>query len=303
MKRFTALLLVLVLFPCLALSETVVTSFYPVWMMTLNLTRGLEDHVTVRNLAAPSVGCLHDYQLQTSDMKVLSGADAFVVNGAGMEAFLPEIARALPDLPVIEASEGIALLENGDAVEILEAEEEEVNSHLWLDPVRAVRMAENIAAGLVRLMPEDASVISANLQDYRSRLETLDQQLREGLEDLPRRDIVTFHEAFPYFAAAYGLHVVAVVSKEPGEVLTPAQMAVLVREITRLGNPPLFVEPQYTDLSAQTLSRETGSSVWSLDPMVTGPEEDVPFDYYETVMLQNMDTLIDALSVSPGSAD
>lgn len=303
MKRFTALLLVLVLFPCLALSETVVTSFYPVWIMTLNLTRGLEDHVTVRNLAAPSVGCLHDYQLQTSDMKVLSGADVFLVNGAGMEAFLPEIARALPDLPVIEASEGIDLLENGDAVEILEAEEEEVNSHLWLDPVRAVRMAENIAAGLVRLMPEEESVISANLQDYRSRLETLDQQLREGLEDLPRRDIVTFHEAFPYFAAAYGLHVVAVVSKEPGEVLTPAQMSVLVREIIRLGNPPLFVEPQYTDLSAQTLSRETGSSVWSLDPMVTGPEENVPFDYYETVMLQNMETLIDALSVSPGSAD
>ena len=303
MKRFTALLLVLVLFPCLALSETVVTSFYPVWVMTLNLTRGLEDHVTVRNLAAPSVGCLHDYQLQTSDMKVLSGADIFLVNGAGMEAFLPEIARALPHLPVIEASEGIDLLENGDAVEILESEEEEVNSHLWLDPVRAVRMAENIAAGLVRLMPEEESVISANLQDYRSRLETLDQQLREGLEDLPRRDIVTFHEAFPYFAAAYGLHVVAVVSKEPGEVLTPAQMSVLVREIIRLGNPPLFVEPQYTDLSAQTLSRETGSSVWSLDPMVTGPEENVPFDYYETVMLQNMETLIDALSVSPGSAD
>ena len=303
MKRFTALLLVLVLFPCLALSETVVTSFYPVWIMTLNLTRGLEDHVTVRNLAAPSVGCLHDYQLQTSDMKVLSGADAFVVNSAGMEAFLPEIARALPHLPVIEASEGIDLLENGDAVEILESEEEEVNSHLWLDPVRAVRMAENIAAGLVRLMPEEESVISANLQDYRSRLETLDQQLREGLEDLPRRDIVTFHEAFPYFAAAYGLHVVAVVNREPGEVLTPAQMSVLVREIIRLGNPPLFVEPQYTDLSAQTLSRETGSSVWSLDPMVTGPEENVPFDYYETVMLQNMETLIDALSVSPGSAD
>ena len=303
MKRFTALLLFLVLFPCLALSETVVTSFYPVWMMTLNLTRGLEDHVTVRNLAAPSVGCLHDYQLQTSDMKVLSGADVFLVNGAGMEAFLPEIARALPDLPVIEASEGIGLLESGDAVEILEAEEEEVNSHLWLDPARAIRMAENIAAGLVRLMPEDEPVISANLQDYRSRLEILDQRLREGLEDLPRRDIVTFHEAFPYFAAAYGLHVVAVVNREPGEVLTPAQMVVLVREISRLGNPPLFVEPQYTDLSAQTLSRETGSSVWSLDPMVTGPEEDVPFDYYETVMLRNMDTLIEALSVSPGSAD
>ena len=303
MKKLISLLMILLLLPCLASSETVVTSFYPVWVMTLNLTRGLEDHVTVRNLAAPTVGCLHDYQLQTSDMKVLSGADAFLVNGAGMEAFLPEITRALPSLPVIEASEGIELLENGDAVEILESEEEEINSHLWLDPSRAARMAENLAAGLIRLMPADEEVITANLQDYRSRLESLDRQLRSGLENLPRRDIVTFHEAFPYFAAAYDLHVVAVVNKEPGEVLTPSQMAVLVREIIRLGNPPLFVEPQYTDLSAQTLSRETGSSVWSLDPMVTGPEEDVPLDYYETVMLQNMNTLIEALSVSTESVD
>lgn len=296
MKKFLALLTALLILPCLALSETVVTSFYPIWVMTLNLTRGLEDHVTVRNLAAPTVGCLHDYQLQTADMKALSSADAFLVNGAGMEAFLPEISNALPDLPVIEASEGIELLGDIGAVEILGAEEEEVNSHLWLDPSRAVRMAENLAAGLVRLMPGDEAAINTNLEDYRSRLESLDVKLREGLKDLPRRDIVTFHEAFPYFAAAYDLHIVAVVSKEPGEVLTPSQMAVLVREILRLGNPPLFVEPQYTDLSARTLSLETGSPVYSLDPMVTGPEENVPLDYYETVMLRNMNTLIEALS-------
>ena len=296
MKKFIALLFALLVLPCAALCETVVTSFYPIWLMTLNLTRGLEDHVTVRNLAAPTVGCLHDYQLQTSDMKALSAADAFLVNGAGMEAFLPEITGALPALPVIEAAEGIGLLEDGGALEILDAEEEEVNSHLWLDPARAIRMAENLAAGLIRLMPEDEDAVTANLEDYRSRLQALDAQLREGLQDLSRRDIVTFHEAFPYFAAAYGLNVVAVVNKEPGEVLTPAQMGVLVGEINRLGNPPLFVEPQYTDLSAETLARETGSSVYSLDPVVTGPETDVPLDYYETVMLQNMNTLIEALS-------
>ena len=300
MKKLAALLMVLFFLPGFAAAETVVTSFYPVWIMTLNLTCGLEDHVTVRNLAAPSVGCLHDYQLQTADMKLLSDADLFLGNGAGMEAFLPEITHALPDLPVVEASEGIELLGHGDALEILEAEEEEtVNSHLWLDPSRAVRMAENLAAGLIRLLPEDEEIITANLEDYRSRLEALDQELRSGLLNLPRRDIVTFHEAFPYFASAYDLHVVAVVNKEPGEVLTPSQMGDLVREIMRLGNPPLFVEPQYTDLSAQTLSRETGSSVYSLDPMVTGPDTDVPLDYYETVMLQNMNTLIEALSADP----
>ncbi len=297
MKKFMILLLALLVLPGLALCETIVTSFYPIWIMTLNLTSGLEDHVTVRNLAAPTVGCLHDYQLQPADMKALTAADAFLINGAGMEAFLPEITRSLPDLPIVEASEGIELLENGSAVEILEAEEEgETNSHIWLDPLRAVRMAENLAAGLIRVLPGDEAVITANLADYRVRLEALDARLRQGLGDLSRKDIVTFHEAFPYFAAAYGLNVVAVVNKEPGEVLTPAQLGELVREIRLLGNPPLFVEPQYTDLSAQTLSSETGAPVYSLDPIVTGPEENVPPDYYETVMLQNMNTLITALS-------
>jgi zinc transport system substrate-binding protein len=297
MKKFMILLLALLVLPGLALCETIVTSFYPIWIMTLNLTSGLEDHVTVRNLAAPTVGCLHDYQLQPADMKALTAADAFLINGAGMEAFLPEITRSLPDLPIVEASEGIELLENGSAVEILEAEEEgETNSHIWLDPLRAVRMAENLAAGLIRVLPGDEAVITANLADYRARLEALDARLRQGLGDLSRKDIVTFHEAFPYFAAAYGLNVVAVVNKEPGEVLTPAQLGELVREIRLLGNPPLFVEPQYTDLSAQTLSSETGAPVYSLDPIVTGPEENVPLDYYETVMLQNMNTLITALS-------
>ena len=301
MRKFLSVMIVLVLFPCMALSETIVTSFYPVWLITLNLTAGLEDQVNVRNLAAPSVGCLHDYQLQTADMKVLSEADAFLVNGAGMEAFLPEISRALQDLPVIVASEGIDLLSDSSAVEILESEESgEENAHIWLDPARAVRMAENLAAGLIRILPDAEPVISSNLADFRNRLEQLDLLLREGLKDLPSRDIVTFHEAFPYFAAAYGLNVVAVVNKEPGEVLTPSQMARLIQEIVRLGNPPLFVEPQYTDLSAQTLSRETGSPVYSLDPIVTGPETDVPPDYYETVMLQNMNTLIEALSGTSG---
>ena len=296
MKRFLAFLLVIILIPTFSAAETLVTSFYPIWLLTLNLTQGL-DHVTVMNLAAPTVGCLHDYQLQTADMKALSAADAFLVNGAGMEAFLPEIVRAFPDLPVLTAADGIELLAEGDAVQIGEMEEA-VNSHIWLDPLRTVRMAENLSEGLCTLLPSDRETISANLESWRNRMTLLDEQLQEGLKDLPRRDIVTFHEAFPYFANAYNLHVVAVVNKEPGEVLTPARMADLVREIRQLGFPPLFVEPQYTDLSAETLARETGSAVWVLDPVVTGPEKDVPLDYYETVMLKNMDVLIAALSGS-----
>ncbi len=289
--------LLLLLLPIHGMSETVVTSFYPIWLLTLNLTDGI-DGLEVRNLAAPDTGCLHDYQLQTGDMKTLSGADAFLINGAGMESFLEVVFSAFPELPVLTASEGIPLLYGTDALEIGEPGEDEAdlpNAHIWLSAGNAAMMAENLANGLSGLMPRYADQIGKNLTGLKDRLNALDETLKEGLSGLAGGGIVTFHEAFPYFAQAYGLRVVAIVNREPGETLSPTQMAELVETIRKLGNPPLFVEPQYEDLSARTLAAETGAPVYTLDPVVTGPEEDVPLDYYETVMLENMRTLQEAL--------
>ncbi len=287
-------MLALMLLPALAGAETVVTSFYPVWIFALNLTAGIPG-VEVRNMAAPDTGCLHDYQLQTADMKALAGADVFLVNGAGMESFLPRIVSAFPELPVVNASEGIPLLQNQDMLSVGEAEAE-VNAHIWLDASRAAGMVSNLAAGLCAAMPDHAGQIAENRDAYLIRLQQLHRQLTDGLASVPRREIVTFHEAFPYFAEAYGLRVAAVVNHEPGETLTPAQTAALITLLQDLGSPPLFVEPQYDDLSARVLSAETGSPVFSLDPMVTGPAENPPLDYYETVMLRNMAVLQEALS-------
>ncbi len=296
LRKLVSLLLILLLLPVFSQGETVVTSFYPVWLLALNLTEGI-DGLEVRNLAAPDTGCLHDYQLQTGDMKALSEADVFLVNGAGMESYLDSVFSAFPQLPVISAAEGIPLLYDTGALEIGEKEEEgeEANAHIWLSAANASLMAENLARGMAEHLPAYGDAILANLPGLQSRLSALDSALREGLSGLPRRGIVTFHEAFPYFASAYGLEVIAVVNREPGETLTPSQMARLADTIRELGNPPLFVEPQYEDLSARTLSAETGSPVYTLDPVVTGPEENVPLDYYETVMLENMRVLQEAL--------
>ena len=296
MKRILTFFLLLVLLPCTAFGETVVTSFYPVWLLALNLTKGIEE-IEVRNLAAPDTGCLHDYQLQTGDMKVLSAADLFLINGAGMESYLETVFSAFPDLPVISASEGISLLYGLDALEIGETEMDAdmPNAHIWLSAANAAVMAGNLARGMAEKMPRHAEALESNLAALTLRLTALDEQLKDGLGSLAGREIVTFHEAFPYFAQAYGLKVAAVVNREPGETLTPAQMAELAETIRQLGNPPLFVEPQYEDLSARVLAAETGTPVYTLDPVVTGPEENVPLDYYEKVMLENMRVLQEAL--------
>lgn len=297
MKRICALILVicLMMLPVFTLAETAVTSFYPIWIFTLNLTDGI-DGLEVINLAAPDTGCLHDYTLQTGDMKALAKADLFLVNGAGMESYLDVVRKDFPDLPVTVASEGIEFLAGQNAMEIGENEDEEgVNSHIWLDAANAVVMTANLAEGLRTAFPEYANQITENEKVYTEKLMALDAELREKLSGLEKKGIVTFHEAFPYFAKAYGLDVLAVVNKEPGETLTPKQMAELADAETALGLPPLFTEPQYDDLSARILTQETGAQVFSLDPVVTGPEENVPLDLYEQIMRQNAETLLEAL--------
>ncbi len=294
-RRAAAFLAALMLLlPSASLAETVVTSFYPIYLFALNLCDGLDD-VAVHNLAAPGTGCLHDYQLQTRDMKQLAQADVFLINGAGMESYLPGVTDAFPALPVTDASQGIDLLA-ADAEGIAVGEAETLwNAHVWLDASNAQQMVRNLADGLMAALPGHADAIALNRDAYLARLADLQEELTRGLADLPRRDIITFHEAFPYFAQAYGLNVAAVVNREPGDALSPARLAELVGVVEALGVPPLFVEPQYQDMAAQTLAAETGAAVYTLDPVVTGPETDIPLTYYEDVMRRNMAVLREAL--------
>lgn len=315
MKKLTALMLALALaLACLTgcgkkdepdagEKGVIVTSFFPIYLFALNLTDGI-DGLSVRCLTPPAGGCLHDYQLQVSDMKALDRADIFLINGAGMEAYLSGVMETFPELKVVDASAGVHLLESceeHDHGHDHEGEEDhhghmhEMNAHIWLDAQNAIIMVRNLAEGLTEKYPEHAEQILKNRDDYIARLEKLDVELKNGLSDLPHEDIITFHEAFPYFAEAYGLHVAAVLNQEPEDTLSPRALANLCETVEALGDPPLFIEPQYEDAAARTVAQETGAKVYVLDPVVTGPEGEVPLDYYEEVMRRNMAVLLEAL--------
>lgn len=92
---------------------TVVTSFYPMYIAALNIVDGV-DGVRLENLSEPQTGCLHDFQLTPEDMKLLSTADVFVINGGGIESFMSDVAKAYPKLDVVEACENVALLSDND---------------------------------------------------------------------------------------------------------------------------------------------------------------------------------------------
>ena len=296
MKKLCVLLAALLLaLPVAAAAETAVASFYPVYLIALNLTQGIED-IELTSLAGSDTGCLHDYQLQTGDMKLLAKADVLLINGAGMEGYLTMVYDAFPELPVTDASAGVELLcaeEEHDHAH--EHEHSDVNAHIWLDVQNAITMTNNLCEGMAQVWPEHRSALEANRDAYVLRLTALDSELETMLAPLQGKAIITFHEAFPYFANAYGIEIAAVINRDPSDALSPSQLAELVGTVRDLGFPPLFVEPQYSDLSARTLAAETGVAVYQLNPVVTGPADETALTYYEDTMRLNAQVLLEAL--------
>ncbi|WP_294147034.1 metal ABC transporter substrate-binding protein [uncultured Selenomonas sp.] len=262
----------------------IVTSFYPMYIDVINLTDGVEG-VTVTNMTKPQTGCLHDYQLTTEDMKTLEKADAFVVNGAGMESFLDKVIKMQEGMTVIDASRGIELME----------EDGEANPHVWLSITKDIEQVKNIRDQLKEADPAHADQYEANAETYLAKLEALKTEMHATLDDVPHKDIVTFHEAFPYFAEEFGLHILGVIEREPGADPTPAELETTIEQVKALPVKVLFAEPQYSPAAAETIARETGAKLYSLDPVVTGEATPDAKDAYLEAMRKNMETLKEAL--------
>ena len=262
----------------------IVTSFYPMYVATINITQGV-DGVTVTNMTKPQTGCLHDYQLMTEDMKTLEKADAFVINGAGMESFLDKVIEQRKNLKIIDASKGIELLKDDD----------EENPHVWLSVTDAILQVKNIAEQLKAADPKHADAYEKNAAAYIKKLEALKAEMHAELDTVPNKDIVTFHEAFPYFAKEFGLNIISVVEREPGTEPTPAELQATIEQVKKLPVKVLFTEPQYSPSAAETIARETGAKIYTLDPVVTGEANEQAINAYIDTMKKNMETLKTAL--------
>jgi len=264
----------------------IVTSFYPMYIDVINITKGV-DGVEVVNMTKPQTGCLHDYQLTTEDMKTLEKADAFVVNGAGMESFLDKVVKQQKNLKIIDASKSdeINLLKDGD----------EENPHVWLSVTYSIEQVKAITSQLCEADPAHADAYRKNALDYVTKLDKLRTQMHEELDNLPHKDIVTFHEAFPYLAKEFKLNVVSVIEREPGTEPTPQELEETIRQVNALPVKVLFTEPQYSPSAAKTIAAETGAKVYQLDPVVTGEANEQAMDAYIDVMKKNMEVLKEAL--------
>lgn len=272
-------------------------SFYPIAIMALNITDGVEG-VAVESMAQQQTGCLHDFQMTTADMKKAETANAFLINGAGMEGFLDKISDQLPELPVIDSSTGIPLIASGedhhhDGGEGHDHDQEDYNPHLWVSITNCMEQVRNLSEGIIALDPEHEAEYRENTETYLEKLSALRDKMHSALDHVKNKDIITFHEAFPYFAEEFGLHIAAVINREPDSQPSAKELADTIRLVRETGVKALFVEPLYPETSADIIAAETGAQVYVLDPAVSGEWDK---NAYLTAMESNLQVLEQALN-------
>lgn len=294
MTKRTRFVGIIILCLCLCLmyassqaEETLITAtIFPLYIAAANIAQGVPG-VRVQCMAQPQAGCLHDYQITTADMKMLAESDIVIRNGAGLEAFWESI---LPRLPVqsIDASEGVPTLpgHHGEAV----------NPHLWVSVAGMRAQVRNITDGLCAFDPAHAAQYAQNGEAYIARLELLEAEMRAALAQVEGAPIVTFHEAFDYFANDFSLRLVAVIEEAPGSAPSARALAGVAEKVGEEGVRALFAEPQYENQSVLILSRETGVPIYTLDPVASGDAEAAPLTAYEDAMRENVRVLLEALS-------
>jgi ABC-type Zn uptake system ZnuABC Zn-binding protein ZnuA len=237
----------------------------------------------------------HTFQPTPAAMTLLTQARVIFFNGAGLEEWWAKTLRSVkkPGIPVVELSRGLATLTlPGDGPGQAAAPD----PHLWLDPVLAKTYVERIREALATVDPGNAAAYTARAAAYAGQLDALDAWIRAEVAQIPaaRRKLVTFHDAFQYFAQRYGLTVKGYVVSSPGKEPSAKAMADLARRIRDEQVPAVFAEADYNPKLLEVLGREAGVTVVTDlydDSLSAGP----PADSYLTLMRHDVTVIVSAL--------
>lgn len=263
------------------------------------------EHVTVTAIVGPD-GDAHVYEPTPADAKAVTSADLVVVNGLGFEGWLERLIKAAGYQGLVAvASEGVAPLtldddEHGEEhASVGHHDHGMVDPHAWQSLANGRRYVTNIAEALKAVDPVHAAAYDANAAAFLEEIEALDREMHAAFAALPpeRRRIVTSHDAFGYFAAAYGLEVIAPQGVSTESEASAADVARLIRQIREAGIPAVFVETITDPRLIQQITRETGAKVGGslYSDALSGASGPAPT--YLDMFRHNLTTLLGALSV------
>jgi zinc/manganese transport system substrate-binding protein len=215
------------------------------------------DRVAVTILVGPD-GDAHVFEPTPADAKAVTAADVLFVNGLGLEGWMDRLIQSSGYKgPVAVASKGVqsrTMDEDGTTV---------TDPHAWQDLSNGRIYVENVAAALAAADPQGAAAYRAAASAYSAEIAAKDRWVRAELTDVPsgQRRIITSHDAFGYFGAAYGIAVLAPVGVSTEAEPSAAGMAQLIRQMKSEGIKVVFFENMTSPKLVETLASEAGARV------------------------------------------
>jgi ABC-type Zn uptake system ZnuABC Zn-binding protein ZnuA len=241
----------------------------------------------------PKGGEVHTFDPTPADVEQITRADLIVRNGLGLDdwlaALIEDAGTSAPVITLGEALDGVTYLEG-------EGGPGAVNPHVWMNVAYGAKYVDRIEAALTTASPADGPAFAQRADAYRAQLATLDARIRDRLAAVPDADraVVSFHDAFPYFADAYGLTIVGTVVDAPGQDPSAGAIARLIHEMRDAGARVIFSEAQFNDALVQAIAADAGAIV--VNDLYDDTLGDPPADSYAGMMGWNADRVIEAVS-------
>jgi zinc/manganese transport system substrate-binding protein len=264
------------------------------------------ERVRVTTLVGPG-GDAHVYQPTPADARAVAAARVVFVNGLGFEGWIDRlIAAAGFKGPVVVATKGITPLtmteegarDDHDRHHAAGEGHGDIDPHAWQNLANGQVYVRNIAAALIAADPGGAASYRANAERYLAEIAALDQQVRTAIAALPadRRTIVTSHDAFGYFAAAYGLKLLAPEGVSTEADVSAKNVARLITQIRAEKIPAVFMETITDPRLMEQIRRETGAAIGGTLYSDALSPPDGPAATYLEMLRWNVATLTRALS-------
>jgi len=244
--------------------------------------------VDVATLVGPD-GDVHVYAPPPADARKIADAKLLVINGLGLEGWLPRLLQASGGkAPIVTATRGIAPLKLGS----------DADPHAWQSVANAKNYVVNIRDGLIAADPADAEVFRKNAAAYLERLDALDGEVRAAIKQIPqsRRKVISTHDAFGYFASAYGIQFIAPLGVSTESEASARDIAGIIAQIKAEKIPAVFLEKMIDPRLMQRISAETGAKVGGTlySDSLTDEKGDAPT--YIDMVRHNIKALTSALA-------
>ncbi|MEN3380286.1 MAG: zinc/manganese transport system substrate-binding protein [Hyphomicrobiales bacterium] len=250
------------------------------------------DRVEVKSLVGPN-GDAHVYQPTPNDAKTLSDARLVFVNGLGFEGWMARLVKASgTKAAMVTATKGVKprKMEEGGHTE--------ADPHAWQSVVNAKTYVGNIYDALVAADPAGKNTYQANASAYIARLEALDVQVRAVVGAIPadRRKIITTHDAFGYFGAAYGVAFIAPQGVSTESEVSARDVAKIITQIRTQKIPAVFLENVTDERLLKRIAEESGARIGGTLYSDALTDEKGPAPTYIDMMRHNVKQLAEALT-------